>query len=385
MSNFIKKSRILNRYFQEAKIPDIPTLAVEQEFFIRIFEYEDKYIRHLVSMPLVVIPIIKKQILLIKDEELKIAFRAILSDLQKKHDISNTFLELARKDDYVRGLQLDLYEEAKFLYMNNADSLDLGFYTWFEQLNKIKKPLTDLKNEFAVRNLRLVVGTARRYASVSTQISIEDLIQEGNLGLMRAVEKFDHRRGIRFSTYASWWIRHHIKRSLSDKGRTIRYPVHISDNIYKINHIKQKHLSQFGVYPNEGQIAKELELPKNKVDDLEVIHNSITSVSYLESSVGDGPESTTLADIVADESHISVISQIEFNQLSYEIRKSLTKLTPIESRIIRWRFAIDSDGPMTLEEISKIYGVTRERIRQIEFQALSKIKRKPGKLFEHVA
>ena len=260
-------------------------------------------------------------------------------------------------DDPVR---MYLKEIGKVPLLSSEEEIELA--------KKIEEGSQYAKKKLAEANLRLVVSIAKRY--VCRGMLFLDLIQEGNLGLIKAVEKFDYRKGYKFSTYATWWIRQAITRAIADQARTIRIPVHMVETINKLIRVQRQLLQELGRDPFPEEISKVMDLPVEKVREIQKIAQEPVS---LETPIGE-EEDSHLGDFIPDDDAPAPAEAAAFTMLKEQLINVLDTLTPREEKVLRLRFGLDDGRARTLEEVGKEFNVTRERIRQIEAKALRKLR-----------
>jgi RNA polymerase primary sigma factor len=262
-------------------------------------------------------------------------------------------------DDSVR---LYLREIGKIPLLNAQEELALA--------QRVVAGEKEAKDQMAEANMRLVVSIAKRY--VGRGLDLLDLIQEGNTGLLRAVEKFDPDKGFKFSTYATWWIRQAITRAIADQARTIRIPVHMVETINKLLRTQRRLTQELNREPSNDEIAKEMEIDVDKVEHIMKIKQDISS---LDASIRDDEEDSVLADFIEDEDTVSPEESATGQLLKEQVKDMLSALTEREQKILKLRFGLEDGKSHTLEEVGQEFSVTRERIRQIEAKALAKLRK----------
>jgi RNA polymerase primary sigma factor len=277
---------------------------------------------------------------------------------KRKH--SSTLAKL--RDDVLRA-QRKLLAVETLTNLNIADIKEIN-----RQMSIGEAKARRAKKEMVEANLRLVISIAKKYTNRGLQFL--DLIQEGNIGLMKAVDKFEYRRGYKFSTYATWWIRQAITRSIADQARTIRIPVHMIETINKLNRISRQMLQEMGREPLPDELAERMEMPEDKVRKVLKIAKEPIS---METPIGDD-EDSHLGDFIEDQTVHSPVDSATSSGLKETTHSVLAGLTPREAKVLRMRFGIDMNTDHTLEEVGKQFDVTRERIRQIEAKALRKLR-----------
>ena len=281
----------------------------------------------------------------------------IINEYERDKNLYDELLKEVSMDDPVKMYLKDI---GKVPLLSSEEEVELA-KKMGEGDEKAKKLLSEA-------NLRLVVSIAKRY--MGRGMLFLDLIQEGNLGLMKAVEKFDYQKGFKFSTYATWWIRQAITRAIADQARTIRIPVHMVETINKQIRVSRRLLQELGREPTQEEIAKEMGTTEERVREIQKIAQDPVS---LETPIGE-EEDSHLGDFIEDEGSAAPSDMVAFTMLKEQLLGVLDTLTPREEKVLRLRYGLDDGRPRTLEEVGKEFNVTRERIRQIEAKALRKLR-----------
>ncbi|EKE20328.1 MAG: hypothetical protein ACD_8C00021G0013 [uncultured bacterium] len=304
--------------------------------------------------------------------------KVVVSDdmLKIDSDKEAEMFEKSKKDKNADSAMMDGIEDSSSdlvqMYLR-----EIGRVPLLKSEEEIKLAKANEKGDLAAKqklteaNLRLVVSIAKKYVGRSHNLSLLDLIQEGNIGLFRAVEKFDYRKGFKFSTYATWWIRQAITRALADQSRTIRIPVHMVETINKYTQITRRLVQELGREPLPEEIAAEMNIEVDKIRHIQKISQETVS---LETSVGDSDDDSVLGDFIEDTETVMPHQVASRKLLKNHVGEVLHDLTPREQKILKIRFGLEDGVTHTLEEVGKEFGVTRERIRQIEAKALDKIR-----------
>ena len=309
-----------------------------------------------------------------------------LCDIMEKFDTDATQMDYVYKTIGEAGIQIvdedardrELFEQALAdvglddpvkMYLKDIGRVPLlSAEEEIDLAKRMQENDISARKRLSEANLRLVVSIAKRY--VGRGMLFLDLIQEGNLGLMKAVEKFDYQKGFKFSTYATWWIRQSITRAIADQARTIRIPVHMVETINKLTRVQRMLLQDLGREPTPAEIAEKMGVTEDRVREIQKIAQDPVS---LETPIGE-EEDSHLGDFIEDEKTATPSDSVAFTMLKEQLLNVLDTLTPREEKVLRLRYGIDDGKPRTLEEVGREFNVTRERIRQIEAKALRKLR-----------
>lgn len=283
-------------------------------------------------------------------------------EMEEEEEIAVDPMDLSVPDgiSLADPIRMYLKEIGKIPLLSTDEEIELA--------KRMEKGDEEARKKLAEANLRLVVSIAKRYVGRGMQFL--DLIQEGNLGLIKAVEKFDYRKGYKFSTYATWWIRQAITRAIADQARTIRIPVHMVETINRLIRTSRQMVQELGREPTPEELARKLDMPAERVREIKKISQDPVS---LETPIGE-EEDSHLGDFIQDDNVMIPADQAAFTLLHEQLMESLETLTEREQQVLRLRFGLDDGRPRTLEEVGRVFHVTRERIRQIEAKALRKLR-----------
>lgn len=335
--------KYLNEYNKLLEIGKKKKTLKEEDIYLKFLKYEASA------------PEIEEVIAKLKDNGIKIMPAIKQEELERQ--VIEDLINQVSVDDPVKMYLKDI---GKVPLLSQEEEIELAKLVAIGD-NNAKRKLEEA-------NLRLVVSIAKRYSG-KNGMQFLDLIQEGNIGLLKAVEKFDYTKGFRFSTYATWWIRQSITRAMADQARTIRIPVHMVETINRLGRVSKKLLQELGREPSTEEIAKEMNLPIEKVAEIQKIAQDPLS---LEDPVGD--EDSKVGDYVPDETTILPDEAATRSMLKGQLLSVIETLTPREQKVIRLRYGLDDGSPKTLEQVGQEFNVTRERIRQIEAKALRKLR-----------
>ena len=380
----------LSKYFREMSVHNVLTQEEELAIAQEVERVESAYWQALLSNPTCL-----PTVLAVIESHIDLSEHALPELAQLKRYAKNKRPTKIQRDRYAKvsyklGKKLrqidgdrvvvdDADKAVHRLAGEYADECDIvgdririteAFKRYLSDVRKARRKQMRVKNQFVSCNLRLVVSIARRYNR--GRLPLVDLIQEGNIGLMKAVERFDHTRGFRFSTYASWWIRHAISRALADKGRAVRIPVHMIDTYNRVARATQQISARMGRAPTTEELMRETGLDEEK---LSKVKTSWAETPFSLDRTVNEDDGRKFIDFLEDEDRPSPYESVVSNDWSAEVRRLLGTLSSMEARIIRWRFGIDDEDELTLKEIGDKYNLSRERIRQLQEQALTKIRK----------
>lgn len=380
----LKKSTMTAYVAEMAKVP-LFSPSEEKEAFLRYESAENSYLKKMASFPAISVPAMELAIDVIQKEKPDFEDMDFIREAVHLVQSGSIRMGSTKFSKLVRLHRLSCPVRASMeAYIKQSikqhHPVPRPVLTWSKSLRELKKQLVKEKNKIVNANLRLVMMFSKKYDKSGSSMTLSDLIQEGNIGLMRAVEKFDYRVGVRFSTYSSWWIKQGMRRSLFDNDKMIRTPVHITEKTYRIAREENAYLARTGKEMTDKEVMLKFGMNERALGAIRSVRSN--QIISMDSNVGEN-DNMTLSDVIEDEDCINPLDVVALKELSSDLNSALSCLTAQETRIIKCRFGMDGIDPMTLNQIAGEYDLSRERIRQLESAALRKLRSRVTELRPH--
>ena len=358
----------------------------EVEAFLHLYAEENEYLMHLVSRISIAVPVLKTAQVRMKgandpNKEAISALGSILRYLKagKRKQAADKFVEKARTIDPIRSLQSPLHGYGRSIE-DRFEPRGAAHDRWLRRADTLQRRVLTAKNWIASCNLRLVIRWAKRYRGTKRKLGMSDLIQEGNIGLLKAIDKFDVSRENRFATYASWWVRQAMRRAVADTAKTIRIPVHMLERLNKFKRAEARHEMETGRKMTREEAARWLRITPEKWDIVQMAQFGVLSLDAPCGQDFEGP----LVEYTEDPDFVDPIQNIGIAELREDLDRVMERLSPIEAYIIVRRFGLNGQPRQTLKQIADKYDLSRERIRQLENRALGKMKKHNGVLSQYL-